>query len=322
MTPEDQVEAMRQAKLRVLALRGEDPETMVRQADTLQGIGGALAGLGGRPVQEMSKDLVGRGDTLRQLVGRNSRYEKTPEELDAMAARADYERAKAAGYGKPKPVDPLARRKLGLQIRKMENELSGGEEGPKEADVRGWSSQIPEGVKNIFTNSGKARAIAEEAGGFEALAGVGVFAGKIAPVLLPEKERDFRQYSAAAANAYRKIFAGAAVSPEEGAQINRAIAQVESGKTAREVATGLVILEQFATDAVDQGLAGASPDIKARIVPDIMPKAKGKGVKSGNTNLDTPAVVTVRRRSDGKTKTVPAASAEKYLKDPAFERVE
>lgn len=280
MTPE---EIQQVAQMRAAALRGEDPQRMMRSANVLSGVGGALAGLGGQSGAAMSKDLTTRGeglrgDALRALVGRPR--EKTPEELEAMDALADYRRGLTENLGKTKAPDPLARKKLELQVKKMEQETGGAGDGApsfKESDVRSWSAQIPDGVKNIFGEVDRARAIADEVGGIDKLAGVGLIAGQLRPVLVPEKDRKFRQHAAAAANAYRKIFAGSAVSETESAQINRAIAQVESGKTAGEVATGLMVLEAFAQDSMDQGLAGASPGIKERIVNDIRPPKKKKG---------------------------------------------
>lgn len=102
MTPAE----IQQAQMRAAALRGQEfqPEPIdTRQADALSGIGGALAGLGGHSVRAMSQDMTGRGDALRALSVRGQRP-KTPEELDAMAARAEYERAKGKALGAPKPV--------------------------------------------------------------------------------------------------------------------------------------------------------------------------------------------------------------------------
>jgi hypothetical protein len=197
---------------------------------------------------------------------------------DARAARAEYERAKAEQLRRgPSSGDPAKTENLRLRNEKLRKEL--GTEAPafKESDIRSWSSQVPGGTRNIFTEVGKAKDIADSVGGIEKLAGVGLIGGKAPPQLLPKKEQQFRQHAAAAANAYRKIFAGAAVSPEEGAQINKAIAMVESGKTANEVATGLMILEGFAEDSLEQALAGAAPAIKEKVIRDIRPARKKGG---------------------------------------------
>lgn len=211
----------------------------------------------------------------------------SPAEEEARLARADFERAKTEDIRKgPKPQDPAKARNLQLRNEKLERDLgkadAGGEAPVKESDVRSWSSQVPDGTRNIFSEVSKAKAIADEVGGLDKLAGVGLVGGKAPPQLLGAKDQKFRQHAAAAANAYRKIFAGAAVSEQEGAQLNKAIAMVESGKTANEVATGLMILEGFADDGLEQALAGASPRIKARIVKDIKPSAKKAAPKAGN----------------------------------------
>lgn len=101
MTPE---EIWQKAQMRAAALRGQEPEQrMARDADALSGVGGSLSGLGGASVRAMSQDLVGRGDALRDVAYRRQALPKTPEELEAMRARAIKDLAVAAGYGKVKP---------------------------------------------------------------------------------------------------------------------------------------------------------------------------------------------------------------------------
>jgi hypothetical protein len=108
MTPEEMQEA---ARMRAAALRGQDPAEvlqeealqMAREADVLSGVGGALSGLGGHSVRGMSQGLMQRGDALRDVALRRRALPKTPEELDAMVARAAKDRAVAANYGKVKP---------------------------------------------------------------------------------------------------------------------------------------------------------------------------------------------------------------------------
>lgn len=100
MTPE---EIQRAALMQAAALRGEMPQRMARDADVLSGVGGSLAGLGGASVRAMSQDMVQRGDALRDVALRRQALPKTPEELEAMQARALKDRAVAANYGKVKP---------------------------------------------------------------------------------------------------------------------------------------------------------------------------------------------------------------------------
>jgi hypothetical protein len=76
MTPEEEEQLREQARMQAMALRGQQyhaPEGTIQQADTLSGIGGALAGLGGRSVEAMSQDMVRRGESLRHLLALNKR---------------------------------------------------------------------------------------------------------------------------------------------------------------------------------------------------------------------------------------------------------
>lgn len=102
MTPEEEMQ--QRAQLQAMALRGQDPTAITQEADALSGVGGALAGLGGRSVRAMSQDLVGRGDALRDLLKIRSPLAKSPEELENLRSLAEHRRALDANMGKTKPA--------------------------------------------------------------------------------------------------------------------------------------------------------------------------------------------------------------------------
>lgn len=69
MTPE---ELQQVAQLRAMALRGQQPQAMTRDADVLSAIGGAMAGWGGKTGAEVSQAGIQRGDALRQLANQQT----------------------------------------------------------------------------------------------------------------------------------------------------------------------------------------------------------------------------------------------------------
>lgn len=115
-------------------------------ADVLGAIGGSLAGLGGRGVQAMAHDLTSRGNALRELAARRRSLRKTPEELDAMAARAAKDRAVAANYGKTKPEKDTSFD----DASKIRRELSGLPETEALGEVEAGYTQL-HGAKDTPT---------------------------------------------------------------------------------------------------------------------------------------------------------------------------
>lgn len=64
MTPE---EVQQVAQMRAMALRGQAPQAMTQDADVLSGLGGALAGWGGKSGAAVSENATKRADALRQI---------------------------------------------------------------------------------------------------------------------------------------------------------------------------------------------------------------------------------------------------------------
>jgi hypothetical protein len=107
-------------------------------ADMYRGWGNMNMRSGDRVLGALGQSQIGqaaqmdRGDgalLLKAMSGRRGGLAKTPEELDAITARAAYERAKTAGLGKTPTGDPLRTKNLELKNKKLERELTQGESG-------------------------------------------------------------------------------------------------------------------------------------------------------------------------------------------------
>jgi hypothetical protein len=283
MTPEEIQQA---ARMRAAALRGEEPQAMpvdTREADALSGIGGALAGLGGRSVRAMSQDMTDRGDVLRQLAARWSAA-KTPEELEAMTARAEYERAKAANLGKAPGMDPLRREDIELRIQERRQKLAAGGEGAKRQgdEVYKWSGRLPAGIKDGLDSIARMESIAAEFGGIDRVPGVGLGESLKPGQMLHPRADEFRRTGLAVISKYRNKMFGASLTPGEQAAFAE-IANLGPRATAAQVANAMALLKKgFQSDA-EQALAGSPEHVKDAIGKDIRFRDPPKVGKSGLT---------------------------------------
>lgn len=325
MTPE---EIQQQAQMRAMALRGQAPTAApmdfdTAEADTLSGVGGALAGLGGRSVQAMSQDMVHRGDVLRSMMARRRvGIAKTPEELEAISARAEYERAKAAGLGRAPTADPLKKKLLELKVKKGERELAQGEGGANPKFFLDGYDLSPEAQPSPpeMTSIRKAWA-----------------ATKTIDETTRELEKMFRQYGNSPLPGHAKARMGqlatdlklAAKGPEMYALgVIAGPDEALLDKVIPDPTTANATVLDFVGD--DQSLAkliGFRQQAARRFqnsANSLGFKKRQQAAQADGADIDLtdePGGVTVRRKSDGATKTVPAAAAAKYLKDPAFEEV-
>lgn len=95
--------------------------------------GGAMANRMAQAQLGQAEHMDARGQQgmglLSALARRKGAAQKTPEELDAMSARALLDRAKAGNYGREKTVDPDKAENLKLRNQKLKNQLGGGTDG-------------------------------------------------------------------------------------------------------------------------------------------------------------------------------------------------
>ncbi len=287
----DPYEATPEEQMAALAAAMRSKQQQPQAADFLQGWGNmglqsgdrVLAPFGASQIQQAQQMDRGQGAMLMKLLGGRRGAEKSPEELDAMSARAEYERAKAANYGKARPSDPLREEALKLKIEKTKRDLARDPTMKGQSDdIYKWSGRIGPGIKDGLDSIGRMEAIAAEFGGIDKVPGVGLGEGMLPGQTLNPKADEFRRTGLAVISKYRNKMFGASLTPGEQAAFAE-IANLGGSATAAQVTNAIALLKKGFTSDAQQSLAGAPEHAKGAIFKDIgIDLTKPPGAKGGS----------------------------------------
>lgn len=159
----------------------------------------------------------------------------------------------------------------------------------EDEDTRAWSGRVPDGTRQALDSLNAAESLIADMGGLEKVKGVGVLGGLTPRQMLDPKSAEVRRQLQSALVSYRKSQAGASLTPQEKAELDKAVTAIGGGASAQDIAQTMKLLRQLANSNVEQALAGAPQTVRGRILPSYQPPDTGPAritVTNGTEELE------------------------------------